>query len=792
MIKKIDIPSFGQFKGYKWDKRLKDISFQELNVIYGRNYSGKTTLSRIFASIEQGHIAEEYIKGASFKLTTEEGEISESTFSTTFPYQFRVYNSDFVKRNLAFFYDETKPIESFGIIGEENNEIQRQIDLISKDLDSTQEELNEYSSELKKLKEESKKAGEKGTNKAKEIKENPQLWMAQYGSYDITKLDEEIEKITKENIPELDDAAIIKYKRMVNEEEKSPLQHASLPAGKEQLRRYTELAKTLVTKSVNISKVIEVLQKDADLNKWVETGYHLHQEGHKICKFCMNSIAESRWKELYEHFSKESSDLKSEIEALVDKLRTAKDFPAEFIQKCNITSISFYSSYAEKYAEWEKGWNNIKEEYIQIIECLLSQLEARKRDIFTPLQWKEVDDPSKKIDGCILFLNNLIDEHNIYTQNLDQEKKEAREHLRYNSILQFFNESGYKTTKQRKEKIEEQERKCNDLNEKIRNQEEERSKIQLELKDEKRAIKAINDLLEYFGSKQLRLTSEGKGMSSSRFAIQRSGKTAYNLSDGEKSLIAFCYFMVKIKDELDSRDSKNGKLIIFIDDPISSLDSNHIFYMFSLIETIICHPQKYHQLFISTHNLEFLKYVQRLTEKNKGRCNLSIWREECDNSESRSVIGEMPPLLRDNITEYGFLFREIYRYVKPCGGDRSKCLEKEYTQFYNLPNNMRKFLECYFSYRHPHSQSPLDRENLEWLFGDTPFPAMINRIINEGSHLAWGGRGASLITDTKEAEDASLRILKAIKKKDPEHFDSLCRACGINPQKDGVNLGQTV
>ena len=250
--------------------------------------------------------------------------------------------------------------------------------------------------------------------------------------------------------------------------------------------------------------------------------------------------------------------------------------------------------------------------------------------------------------------------------------------------------------------------------------------------------------------------------------------------------------MVKIKDELDSRDSKNGKLIIFIDDPISSLDSNHIFYMFSLIETIICHPQKYHQLFISTHNLEFLKYVQRLTEKNKGRCNLSIWREECDNSESRSVIGEMPPLLRDNITEYGFLFREIYRYVKPCGGDRSKCLEKEYTQFYNLPNNMRKFLECYFSYRHPHSQSPLDRENLEWLFGDTPFPAMINRIINEGSHLAWGGRGASLITDTKEAEDASLRILKAIKKKDPEHFDSLCRACGINPQKDGVNLGQTV
>ena len=60
MIKKIDIPSFGQFKDYKWDQKgLKGVDFKQLNIIYGKNYSGKTTLSRIFASIEQGHIVEE-------------------------------------------------------------------------------------------------------------------------------------------------------------------------------------------------------------------------------------------------------------------------------------------------------------------------------------------------------------------------------------------------------------------------------------------------------------------------------------------------------------------------------------------------------------------------------------------------------------------------------------------------------------------------------------------------------------------------------------------------------------
>ena len=48
--------------------------------------------------------------------------------------------------------------------------------------------------------------------------------------------------------------------------------------------------------------------------------------------------------------------------------------------------------------------------------------------------------------------------------------------------------------------------------------------------------------------------------------------------------------------------------IIWIDDPISSLDSNHIFFIFSLINSELFEDKKlkYKQLFISTHNLDFL------------------------------------------------------------------------------------------------------------------------------------------------------------------------------------------
>src|SRR5690606_39389208 len=68
--------------------------------------------------------------------------------------------------------------------------------------------------------------------------------------------------------------------------------------------------------------------------------------------------------------------------------------------------------------------------------------------------------------------------------------------------------------------------------------------------------------------------------------------------------------------------------------PISSLDSNHIFFMFSLIESLIAKPVKkadgsntyrYKQLFISTHNLDFLKYLKRSEERRVGKESRSRW-----------------------------------------------------------------------------------------------------------------------------------------------------------------------
>src|SRR5690606_5191014 len=190
---------------------------------------------------------------------------------------------------------------------------------------------------------------------------------------------------------------------------------------------------------------------------------------------------------------------------------------------------------------------------------------------------------------------------------------------------------------------------------------ENKTKLEAQAKDESRGAELVNHhLSHFFGHNELRLMAEGEGPNV-RFKVQRDGTEANNLSEGESSLISFCYFVAKIEDELKN-DLNGSNLIIYIDDPISSLDGNHIFFMYSLIESIIAGPKKYGQLFISTHNLDFLKYLRRLT--------CPKWKLHPDSAEkpdvkhfiidrrnrSYTTLRFAPNYLKNYITEFNFLF----------------------------------------------------------------------------------------------------------------------------------------
>ena len=143
MISQIDIASFGSFQGLEWKKTVRDNGknvklFQRLNILYGRNYSGKTTLSRVFRALETRKLPLNYVD-SSFTVTGEKGAVTDADL-LTHNYDVRVYNRDFVTDNLSFLVNQEigGVIKTFAIVGEQNKEIDDAIAAIEAKLGSVE------------------------------------------------------------------------------------------------------------------------------------------------------------------------------------------------------------------------------------------------------------------------------------------------------------------------------------------------------------------------------------------------------------------------------------------------------------------------------------------------------------------------------------------------------------------------------------------------------------------------------------------------------------------------------
>ena len=436
----------------------------------------------------------------------------------------------------------------------------------------------------------------------------------------------------------------------------------------------------------------------------------------------------------------------------------------------------FCSIFHSDYQKWENDWESKKQYYTSTLDILIETLKEREKDVFNVRTMPECEDISDDIVNFQNTINTLISDNNQKSNTLKQDQNKDRENLRLNEVAEFLEVINYDTELEIIKKTREGHRKLeteyNIIQKKIENIELKIEELKISLKDERKGADKINEHLNhYFGHEFLKLVAEDiEGEEGIRFRIMRNDQIAYNLSEGECSLIAFCYFMAKLEDI----DTKGKNIIIWIDDPVSSLDSNHIFFVFSLIECLIAKPikkanepneYKYQQLFISTHNLDFLKYLKRLSmPKNQSEYFI------IERSKENSKIILMPDYLKKYITEFNYLFHQIYKCSK---ADNTNV---EHDCFYNFGNNLRKFLEAFLFYKYPVYEQDTIRK-LEMFFGDdSNAVALTNRISNELSHLEHIFDRSMKPVDIPEIPKLADFVIKTIKRKDEEQYNALLKS----------------
>jgi wobble nucleotide-excising tRNase len=794
MIQKIDIQSFGLFNEYEWKNHIGNDSstdvFKKINIIYGRNYSGKTTLSRIFRWIETGNINEKYI-GCRFNMIDDNGSTISEKYLTS-PYKIRVYNSDFVKSHLSWLYDnENGEILPFTLVGSVNIIVANRIKAIDEELGNVEKQTglysklegqkNIYAEKEKSLNDKKEKIEQRLKEHANQKIKTEHYYILQGTNYNIANIKSEILEI-EENPKNflLTEKEISDNKIIIDEKEKNQINN-ELNIKKLDYQEYYSSVKLLVERKITLTETIQDLVTNSLLQKWVDEGRTHHRNKLERCAFCDELIKPERWKKLDAHFSKESEELKKSIEDEKLILEKSKKYIDDFIDVNKISKDNYYSLFHDEFEEIKGKWNNFVDEYSKLIDNLLQKLHERYDDIFNQKTINETTEITGNIEDIVESLNNLANKNNEKTKTIGEDKAKARKKLRYYEISRFITEINYfeeiRLLKCEEEKIIHLKNDIDDIKIKISSLEEEKKQEEIKKKDEGEAAKKVNShLLNFFGHDALSLEpKEGdEGDKKTRFIVKRGNENAFHLSEGECSLLSFCYFIAKMEDELNSTD--HNKLIIYIDDPVSSLDNNHIFFMFSLIENIITKDKKYRQLFISTHNLDFLKYIKHLTIPSKNGINHFIIEKRKKDTSYRCFLYRMPPHIKDYVTEYNFLFNEIYNMAcKFKKDEKEKFLKDDFTLLYNLPNNMRRFLECYLFYRFPNTDKPL--KNLGKIF-DNNIPIWVNRVINEYSHLSWGNRG-TIIMDISEAETVARDIIMAIKK-DKDHYEALCDSVKVD------------
>ena len=558
----------------------------KFNIIYGLNGTGKTTISEFLRNKD----ANDY-EGCSFN--EEQGNIF-------------VYNRGYI----ADVFREGE-IDGIYTLGKKNNKIEEEINLIESQKErlkiilqrrsdgevKKEQKLSQLKEQMldfmKPLKGSIMKRGDylEGLQKADkliEILKKTKLEEGQgYNQFDLErraeKLAGDLEKIS--NKPEKLSNSIAGF--------------SELPIWKEE-----------ITSSNNgyLDGIIKKLENE----NWIREGVATHDEyieSEKKCPFCDSDINDERINNLRNLIDDEYSEKVKQINAELEELKLfeKKVVDVELVL-AKLNDIEVPKTISENIITLRKA----------IETNIVRAREKSSQPARIDLVFEDTSELINNINQDLKIINSRIDNHNRIVDNKKQErdnlKKDVRSYIRFetNDILQEYNETVI-ALQNLKECTEKLEGIRDDKGTKI-------SDLRKELGGIEGSVNSINNELKAMGIDSFFLkTYPSDGEKPSKFKINRPNKKASHsdervydtLSEGEKTLIAFLYFLHRCEGGKEQgKDIDRSERIIVIDDPICSLSHNFIFEIACLIkDKFIKKDTEYKQIILLTHHLYFMHEI---------------------------------------------------------------------------------------------------------------------------------------------------------------------------------------
>ena len=483
--------------------------------------------------------------------------------------------------------------------------------------------------------------------------------------------------------------------------------------------------------------------------------------------FCDNTISDDRYEALTKYFENQASKLKEEIQDVFE-LISKEEEQIELINtpsSVNDLNAGFHDNYLKRKTLLDKEVKKYRSLLTRIKSALIKKVET---NIYSPVTTIFSENGLDSFFAKLLIINETLELNNKFTENfvwvIENERLKYKNHL----VAKFLKQKKYLAKQTRYDKaISEIEK----LNIKVGAYEKQIDRLIAMKKSDEEGCMQFNSFVQSFLSREdieVKLNTDTK-----KFNLMRGDELAQNLSEGEKMAISFSHFLVQMKSTEQKGDL--GNYIIFIDDPISSLDSNHVFQINSLLREVFFdqtpdtnNPEqlmwgvKCKQLFISTHNFEFFNLLKELPKKHFKKDS----RYYISRQGNKATIEKLPKVYNTFSSEYHFLFSEIRSFNRVRNkGASSKLL--------TIPNILRRFVEMYTLTKFP-SNDDIDVRAVE-VFGKEKSKRIL-KLLHHFSHFNSIDRLYKHSESVADIEYVCKEVINHIETEDKMHYNALIAA----------------
>ncbi len=573
---------------YQTPTTLKDLRC--INYIFGANGTGKTTISRIIAG-EQGH--------DQCQLVWQGGS----------PLERMVYNRDFVDRN----FNQDGPLQGIFTLGENQVEAEQEIARLQLEIDRVIDQISSLKCQLDGEDDQSGKRKELADlepalrDKCWKQKQLHDSYFQAAFSGVRNSAERFKEKVLVEDAS--NDAELLALDQLKEKAQmvfSSSIERVSVLGdisadGLIASEEYALLQKVIVgNQDVDIAAIINRLGN----SDWVKQGRKYHEQHPEICPFCQQPTDDHFAESLAAFFS----------EAYDNDILALKGMQDAY-QRASGRLLSALKNNIEL--------NNpfLKAELFNAVAQTLAERLRRNQALLA----SKIVEPSKKvelepIEPLISQIQQLVAEaneatttHNQTVTNIAAVKRILTAQVwRYvltelADDLQHYEEAKGRLT----QTIEGMENSLGEKKKLLRSLQDQVRELEKQTTSIQPTISAINDLLQKFGFNSffIGVADEGRHY---RIVRLNGDDASRSLSEGEKTFITFLYFYYLIQGAQSPSGITANRVVVF-DDPISSLDSDILYIVSSLIKSVMneakSQSSQIKQVFVLTHNVYFHKEI---------------------------------------------------------------------------------------------------------------------------------------------------------------------------------------